>query len=250
MKKWIVKNKFLFFILVGVFVLIIVPLCVYGLSMPPIFQGGGNDWSGFWGGYLGAIISAVVAIYGISVTLQETRRQSKEDKRIEHAPLLKIFESETKLIGYQGDANYILDQNPDFEVGIRLIAKNIGLGPVTYFEATNFRFINIDKEKCRNFNAANGSVSTKQIIDVKEVVNIPILIALKLPPIGGINDGLLDPKRSRIGALTFDIIYNDIFENQYRQGIKLNLNMNTDWTKECINDVTLTLSEVIKAKLI
>ena len=64
------------------------------------------------------------------------------------------------------------------------------------------------------------------------------------------DDGVLDPKRSRIGILTFDITYNDIFENKYRQGVKLCLNMNTDWTKRCINDITFALSEVQKAELI
>lgn len=55
MKKWIDYNKELFFVLIAVIVLLIVPLCVYGLSVPSIFPGGNNDWSGFWGGYLGAV---------------------------------------------------------------------------------------------------------------------------------------------------------------------------------------------------
>ena len=129
MKKcldWIDKNKALSgLLLIGV-VLIGVPLVVYGLSVGTVFPNGGNDWAGFWGGYLGAIIGAGVAVFGVIVTLEETRRQTmitleetrlqfKEDKRIEHAPLLKIDDSINERFDIKDNGVYLLDRNYDTE---------------------------------------------------------------------------------------------------------------------------------------
>lgn len=261
MKKWLKQNKKSIFIF-GFFILIGVPVIIYCLSTLPVFPpGGNNDWAGFWGGYLGAIIGAAVTIFGVIVTLEETRSQTmialeetrlqfKEDKRIEHAPLLKIEEADTICKDIKDESIYILDAYCDTDKSIWIKIKNIGLGHIVYFETSNFIFQNHNGDICDNLNGFGCEFYTREVIEIGYEFILPFKIKFRLPPIGNIDDGLLDPKRSRIGMLTFDIIYIDVFENKYKQGVKLCLNMNTDRTQKCINDVTFTLSEVQKAELI
>lgn len=263
MKKsldWINKNKVLFGLSLVLVVLVIVPLMVYGLSVGTVFPNGGNDWSGFWGGYLGAIIGAAAAVFGVVVTLNETRRQTKvtleetrqqfkEDKRIEHAPLLKITEVEHGDDKDDGDIQYILDEDYDKKVLKYLCFKNIGLGIATCFEVSDVNFVNGIGEKCENFSLGSG-MYCNEAFEVGDTYTFPVEVYFKLPVYDKNCDIFSDPIRLRCGQLSFNLIYSDIFENKYKQNVVLSLGMNNDRTQECINDITFRLSVNSKIDLI
>lgn len=120
-KEWIGKNKKLAK-KIALWVLVIIPLIIYGLSTIPIFPvGGNNDWAGFWGGYLGAIISSLTTIAGVYLTLLDDRkkrkheeieknREIKERRRLEILPYLKSAYSIPKEVSvYYQKETYFVD---------------------------------------------------------------------------------------------------------------------------------------------
>lgn len=70
---------------IGVIILIIVPVCIYALSVVPLLPSGtNNDWAGFWGGYLGAIIGGLIALYVMKESLKKEDEHKKEDDKAKY----------------------------------------------------------------------------------------------------------------------------------------------------------------------
>ena len=82
MWKWMRKNKGFVWKTMA-FILVVIPLIVYALTVLPVFPAGvNNDWAGFWGGYLGAIVGACVAIFVMQKTIAYERSvREVEEKR-------------------------------------------------------------------------------------------------------------------------------------------------------------------------
>lgn len=80
MRQWIEENK-RFLLPVGMIILIIIPIIIYGLSAIPLLPGCNNDWVGFWGGYLGAIIGGVITLYVLVVTIKDNKDARNRDEK-------------------------------------------------------------------------------------------------------------------------------------------------------------------------
>lgn len=237
MKKDFNYKKLLINLALIVFVFIGVPLAVYGLSVPTIWANGGNDWSGFWGGYLGSIIGAVVAIYGVRVTLKETRYQSKEDKRIEYIPLLKIEKCDKRCNGEFQDLIYVIDEESDQHAELCLKIKNFGIGPAINLNLNNLMFIKYNGEIIENKNNLFNNSSTKEILEIEEESTAVISVSFQYPDITQI-------KFAKSGVLSLDLSYEDIFENQYFKHIRLHFGVAYDFKNKnfdrnfCISNIS------------
>lgn len=90
MRQWIEENK-RFLLPVGMIILIIIPIIIYGLSAIPLLPGCNNDWVGFWGGYLGAIIGGVITLYVLVVTIGDSKEgRAREEKIVYFKDLINI----------------------------------------------------------------------------------------------------------------------------------------------------------------
>lgn len=237
MKNWILLNhKRLLFILATILLSVVIFKIKRYIQMPV-----NVDYIGILG-----LVAAFIQIYLAYLPF----KKNEKNKVAENMPLLKISTSKSRSKEDWGDTIFVLDQDYDKRVGICLCIKNIGVSPILFFKTHNFIFTDSAGIEYKNLNGFDGESETEEVMETDYIFTMPIEIDFKLPPIGKMGDRISDPKRSRVGSLTFDIIYKDIYENKYKQGVRLFLNMNTDWTKKCINDVTLTLSEVQKAMLI
>lgn len=82
MKKW--DKKYWKMINVGLFIIVVVPIIVYGLSVIPLLPAGeNNDWAGFWGGYLGSIVGGIASFLILYITIQHESAQNEKETRIE-----------------------------------------------------------------------------------------------------------------------------------------------------------------------
>lgn len=72
-------------------ILIVIPVCIYALSVIPLFPSGeNNDWAGFWGGYLGAIIGGGITLYVMWKTNEEARENL--EKTLNHEKEISLQE--------------------------------------------------------------------------------------------------------------------------------------------------------------
>ena len=76
------RNWKIILICVGIFV--IIPIIVYGLSVPAILPNGGNDWAGFWGGYLGSVFGGIITLIVMKNTLKQEKLARDREEKIEY----------------------------------------------------------------------------------------------------------------------------------------------------------------------
>ncbi|WP_051560443.1 hypothetical protein [Clostridium beijerinckii] len=95
------KNKYLKY-LKYIFIIIISLLLILGIAIKIpllidnyVFGSGhlsnieNKDWAGFLGSYVGAILGGIITLVGVGITINFTRAQANEDRRLSIAPYIK-----------------------------------------------------------------------------------------------------------------------------------------------------------------
>lgn len=70
-------------LLLGFFIVIIIPVIVYVITVIPIFPAGGNnDWAGFWGGYFGSLVGGLITLYVLHITIRNEKNLKRREEKI------------------------------------------------------------------------------------------------------------------------------------------------------------------------
>lgn len=235
------KKTILTFVFGAILLVIIVPLFldyfVFGNSVPSNLSN--SEWATFLGGYIGAIVGALISLAGIFFTINFTKKQSQEERRIQVAPYLNIqFKTTDCFLKTNNRLDYILfspeyGKSPNL-YGI-LTITNVGFGPLLNCCITDVRF--------------NGELFPRAVLGVTQnalekggVYTIPIGLYGKTGQVKkefiGKYKNVVDPEHdldeyvmeeasegSGKGELSFYLSYNDIVDTPYQQKISLKVSV-------------------------
>jgi hypothetical protein len=180
-----IKLKYKFVIILTISIVMANLLFIKGLTLPWL------DTESQWIGFLGSFFSSIVTIVGIYWTLNDNREQSKEDRRYQNIPYLKIEIKKMEFISNnETDTIVELDENYTHNAYLGLYLKNIGLGPMSELELsrTDYEFL------LYPFLDKGGEELSKVEFRIKGMQECVLLI-----------------------------FYNDLFDNRYFRTCKLNL---------------------------
>lgn len=205
--------------------LLLTPLFIKKLSLEWL------DTSSAWIGYYGSVVSSIATIVGIRLTINYTREQAKEDRRIQYAPQLKIVtvKAPGKNYTYSGEQYLYVDREYNNQAIIYIVIKNIGMGPVLDMYVTNIRYKGnkLDGE----YLLYTLEVGEKFIL----MMNIKLYLEIDGKPIKkslGSYDTCNEITHPKSGRLQFDINYNDLFGKDYYYHHEIDIDFNLYCKKE------------------
>lgn len=227
-KRYIyIKYGILIFILI-IIIPIFMDLFIIGNDVPSNIDNG--DWVTFLGSYIGSIIGAITTLIGIMITLDFTRKQTNEERRLEFAPYLKFTMKEKTFIDKKHDIHiyHIIDDDDTTYVNTTISLKNIGKGPLLDLSIYNITYK--DKAFSYTIDGSNDILESGSeffmLIDLRLrldeiknemlVKNSPGSLTEYSPPPDCLQKG---------GVLSLNIGYKDIMLNQYEQDIEITMVM-------------------------
>lgn len=214
-------------IIIGVVIVIIIPLfidfCIIGNGFKSNIEN--NEWISFLGSYLGSVVSSVASLIGILWTIKYTKeqayadrefaiKQANEDRRLQHAPYLKIDYNDKLVTNNTFFA--IFDNIPELEEGtinmsIDIVLKNIGSGPI------------IDMLLKTSDDLKNKAIHPIEEIEEKSETHITLSVYFvinydKMKDLQKLSGNkVFETNIGRKG--TFFIEYRDILQNKYRHEV-------------------------------
>lgn len=236
--------------------IVIIPIVIYFLSVLPLLPSGkNNDWAGFWGGYLGAIIGGICTVVGVYWTIQYTRENYEKDIRNRTLPYMALTALERA--GRRNLLNLWREQDHESDVGNQIEDEEgykeyrrdkifivINDGTIQYQKKLSKEQENLVKNS-GIIKINNGN--TKSIVD-RGIISVPfelenvgngaaLLFRVGLNKKGEKDAKYLVPSNLKIGEriyvhifsenniksdanlgdYLFEIYYEDIFHNEYRQ---------------------------------
>ncbi|KHD16016.1 hypothetical protein AWN73_09840 [Clostridium butyricum] len=239
-------KKYYKYIVIFGLILIILPLLINWTILDNKFPSNAdnNAWIGFFGSYIGASIGAVITLSGVIITINFTRKESKEDRRLSIAPYLKYNMLEQTLQQkHDLDIFYCVD-NENTKINTTILIKNIGLGPLINIKISDTYF----NDECNN----RTVIGMPGIIEKNEECLLLVDLRLRLESIPEnevIEDkneasesifrfDVPDKYKNVGGQLKFKVSYNDLMNNYYEQNIEIsvlislqtNINSPTKWS--------------------
>lgn len=224
MKRWI---KYIIYVCIAIVLIpIFIDFIILGNKFPSNVNN--NDWIGFLGSYVGALIGAVITLVGVIMTINYTRKEANEDRRLSIAPYIKYTMLEKTLKTKQHNLDvFYFEKDDNTEINTTVIMKNIGLGPVLNIEVLDIYF--------------NGEFTNRRSIGVPGVIEkdeeILLLIDLRLKLEEIKEDDVIEDKtelpdslfrfnvpdnyKNVGGELSFKIKYKDLMNNEYEQIVKI-----------------------------
>lgn len=224
-----INNKYFKYGIFSVILIIIVPIFVdfliIGNNLPSNIKN--TDWTVFLGSYIGALIGSITTLIGVIITLNFTREETNENRRLSLVPYLVYFMHEKRLeTKHDIHILHIVDKNENTYVNTTVSIKNLGMGPLL-----NLRIYNMSYNKKsldNNELSSQNSILEKDsewlmLIDLRirldEIKNETLI---KTPP-GSLTEYVppLDIKGN--GILSFNIGYEDLIGNKYEQDIEITM---------------------------
>lgn len=115
------------------FIILLVILVISPILSIPLFLIQAPEWldtqSG-WIGFYGSYFSSIAAVVGIWMTIEHSKNESKIDRRLQHAPILKEVQSNNLVTHntFFAMMDYFDESNESVKIDLKL--KNVGLGPM------------------------------------------------------------------------------------------------------------------------
>ena len=170
-----------------------------------------ETWMSFLGSYIGSLIGALITLVGVIITISFTKKQSKEDKRLELMPYLQWSEPNNTNRGSHFEKIYFNNNDDDcYYINTSYIIKNVGLGTLKDLTIESFYY-----------NKEYKNVMIKLIPGVLEKSE-SILLEINVNIISGeVKKEWISEENYKIfvdnGKIKFKIKFKDLFNNQYQQ---------------------------------
>lgn len=213
---------------VSILVILIIPILIDYLIIGNNFPSNINDsdWMSFFGSYIGSLIGAFVTLIGLIITLNFTRKQNNEERRLGFAPHFKYTMNQKTLLNKKHDIDIfiVVDENPNTNVNATLKLKNVGNGPGLemivsniFFDAKDISSVLVGSDGI----VENGSeifmlidlrLRLDEIDNNKLIKNLPGSLVEYSPPSKDVR---------KTGTLSMCIEYEDLVGNKYEQIIEL-----------------------------
>ena len=245
MKKWI---KYIIYVCIIVICIpIFIDFVILGNKFPSNVDN--NAWIGFLGSYVGALIGAAITLVGVIMTINYTRKEAKEDRRLSIAPYIK-YDIQKETLSHKHDLSIfdVVDDDYNTLINNTIIIKNIGLGPLVGIYITDMYF---NKKKC----CYDRVTAVPGILEKGEQILLLIDIRMKLEEIP--KDELVEVTDSTIGLrfeppekykgkggyLKFIVHYGDLLGNRYQQNVEVSISISL------IGDISQTKWEYSKPEI-
>lgn len=225
------NSKYFKFVIISIISIIVVPIFMDFFIIGNNFSSNINnsDWVGFLGNYIGSIIGSLTTLIGILITLNFTKHETAEDRRLLVSPYLKFNIGDTKFnIKHDIEISSFIDRDDNTKINATVSIKNIGMGPLLDFEIDD---VNFNGQTSPHAGYENYAILEKgdewlMLIDLRlRLEKIPNDELLKSLP-GSLVE-LYPPEKymNRGGILSIHIRYRDLIGNQYKQDIKIQMNI-------------------------
>lgn len=221
------NKKYIIFILFILIIISIVPICVDYLIIGNGFPSNvdNSDWVAFLGSYIGALIGAFTTLVGLVITINFTRKQTNEDRRLALAPYLKYDMYKQVALDKKHDISilHVIDNNENVYVNCSVAIKNVGMGVLIDFKIYNITYDDKSLGYTIQGDCLEKNAEWLMLIDIRlRLDEIKDETLIKNPP-DCLNEYSPPTNCRKGGILFFTVGYRDIIGNKYEQDIKIEM---------------------------